>query len=106
MNISIRRSCGVMVGMLLCSAAFAQPQHAVPYPPIDDATGYKVVRGWPMEKLPDGAWGAMSSVAVGPDGNVWTFNRGKVPVQVFTPDGRLVKSWGEGMFKNPHTIRF
>jgi DNA-binding beta-propeller fold protein YncE len=25
---------------------------------------------------------------------------------VYTPDGRLVKSWGQGMFRNAHTIRF
>jgi len=37
----------------------------------------------------------MSSVALGPDGNVWTFNRGKIPVQVYTQDGRLVKYWGQ-----------
>jgi peptidylamidoglycolate lyase len=49
----------------------------------------------------------MSSVAIGPDGNVWTFNRGKIPVQVYTQDGRLVKYWGDGgLFRNPHTVRF
>ena len=37
----------------------------------------------------------MSSVAIGPDGNIWTFNRGKIPVQVFSPDGKLVKFWGQ-----------
>jgi len=85
---------------------FAQPQHPVPYPRIDNAIGYKVDPNWPMEKPAGGDWAAMSSVAVAPDGNVWTFNRGKIPVQVYTPQGKLVKSWGEGMFKNPHTIRF
>jgi hypothetical protein len=25
------------------------------------------------------------------DGNVWTFNCGKIPVQVYTQDARLVK---------------
>src|SRR5262249_41670614 len=87
-------------------AAFAQPQHAVPYPRIDNAVGYKVDAGWPLEKAAGGEWAAMSSVVVAPDGNVWTFNRGKIPVQVFTPEGKLVTSWGEGIFKNPHTIRF
>jgi sugar lactone lactonase YvrE len=48
----------------------------------------------------------MSSVALGPDGNIWTFNRGKIPIQVYSPQGKLVKFWGEGMFKNPHSIRF
>jgi len=48
----------------------------------------------------------MSSVAVAPDGNVWTFNRGKIPVQVYSTQGKLLKAWGEGMFTNAHTIRF
>jgi len=93
--------------MLLNSAgASGQPQHAVPYPRIDTASAYKVDPSWPLEKPPGGEWAAMSGMAVAPDGNVWTFNRGKIPVQIFTPQGKLVKAWGEGMFKNPHTIRF
>src|SRR5262245_65712375 len=84
-------------------AAFAQPQHAVPYPRIDNAVGYKVDPAWPSEKPPGGEWNAaMSSVAVAPDGNVWTFNRGKIPVRVYSPTGKLIKSWGEGMYNNPH----
>jgi hypothetical protein len=94
--------------VLCCAAAFAQtPQHNPAYPRIDNATGFKAVPDWPKEKPPGGEWtAAMSSVAVAPDGNIWTFNRGPVPVQVYSPDGRLVKAWGQGMFKNPHTVRF
>lgn len=90
--------------------AFAQPAapaHA--YPRIDDTLGYKADPSWPKEKPPAGGeWiSFMSSVAIGPDGNVWTFNRGKIPVQVYSQGGRLVKHWGQGgLFKNPHTIRF
>lgn len=101
----------LFVAMLLLSifglALAQQPQHDVPYPRVDNAIGYKVDPAWPKEKPPGGEWtAAMSSVAIAPDGNVWTFNRGKIPVQVYTPDGRLVRYWGDGMFKNPHTIRF
>jgi len=94
--------------MAMATAAVAQPApHLPPYPRIDDTLGYKVDPGWPKEKPAGGEWAAMSSVAVGPDGNVWTFNRGKIPIQVYTPDGALVKSWGQdGLFKNPHTVRF
>jgi len=91
------------------SIAFAQPAApAHPYPRIDDTLGYKADPSWPKEKPPGGEWiSFMSSVAIGPDGNVWTFNRGKIPVQVYTQDGQLVKYWGQGgLFKNPHTIRF
>jgi peptidylamidoglycolate lyase len=94
---------------LVAGAALAQPvPHMPPYPRVDDTLGYKVDANWPQEKPPGGEWtAAMSSIAVAPDGNVWTFNRGKIPVQVYTPEGKLVKSWGEGgLFKNPHTVRF
>lgn len=97
--------------LLLTSFAFGQPAPpAHPYPRVDDALGYKGVPNWPIDKPPAGGeWNApMSSVAIGPDGNVWTFNRGKIPVQVYSSDGRLVKAWGQepGLFKNPHTVRF
>jgi streptogramin lyase len=110
MQISIRvKLTGVVcLPLLLSAVASAQgPQHAVPYPRIETNVGYKVDPNWPLEKLPGGEWtAAMSSVAIAPDGNVWTFNRGRIPVQVYSPEGRLVKFWGEGMFKNPHTVRF
>jgi hypothetical protein len=100
----------VAPAFLFASLALAQPAPpAHPYPRIDGTFGYKADPDWPRDKPPAGGeWtAAMSSVAIGPDGNVWTFNRGKIPVQVYTQDGRLVKSWGQdGLFKNPHTIRF
>jgi len=95
--------------VLMPVAALAQTnqnQHAVPYPRIDNTIGYKVDPNWPSEKAPGAEWAAMSGLTVAPDGNVWTFNRGKIPVQVFSPEGKLLKYWGEGMFKNPHTVRF
>src|SRR5580692_4791414 len=102
---------GGVAGLFVASSlAFAQSAPtAHPYPRIDDTLGYKADPTWPQEKPPGGEWtAAMSSVALGPDGNVWTFNRGKIPVQVYTQDGRLVKYWGQetGLFKNPHTVRF
>src|SRR5437016_2513255 len=99
----------LLVGLFLTgNLAFAQPApHVPPYPRVEDTLGYKAVPDWPKEKAPGAEWGQMSSVAIGPDGNVWTFNRGKIPVQEFTPDGKLVTSWGQdGLFKNPHTVRF
>jgi peptidylamidoglycolate lyase len=96
--------------VLVAGIVFAQgAPPAQPYPRIENAIGYKLDPSWPKEKVtvPGGEWAAMSSVAIGPDGNVWTFNRGKIPVQVFSQDGKLVKYWNqEGLFKNPHTIRF
>jgi DNA-binding beta-propeller fold protein YncE len=98
---------GLLMGALMLASLAPAQNSTPPYPKIDNTVGYKVDASWPKERVPGGEWAAMSSVAVGPDGNVWTFNRGKIPVQVFTPDGKLMKYWGQdGLFKNPHTIRF
>src|SRR5262245_38725710 len=53
--------------------------------------------------------------AAGPDGEavgvacdskdrVYVFLRGPRPVQVFSPDGTLQATWGEGVFVRPHGI--
>jgi DNA-binding beta-propeller fold protein YncE len=84
----------------------AQATQFPDYPKIDLAVGYKWVQGWP-QKSPDAEWGAMASIAVDGTGNVWTFNRGNIPIQIYRPDGALVRMWGQGgVFRNPHQIRF
>jgi hypothetical protein len=97
----------MLMAMVAGSLAAQPAAHVPPYPRSENTIGYQVDSNWPQDRAPGGEWGAMSSVAIGPDGNVWTFNRGKIPVQVFTPGGKLVTSWGQdGLFKNPHTVRF
>src|SRR5450631_2370765 len=96
----MKLSIGLAGLSLAAGYALAQPASpAHPYPRTDDTLGYKADPDWPRDKPPAGGeWtAAMSSVALGPDGNVWTFNRGKIPVQVYTQDG---------LFRNPHTVRF
>jgi hypothetical protein len=91
------------------SGAAAQPAQATnfpDYPKVDLSVGFKLVDGWPQK--PAGVtWGAMASMTIDPSGNIWTFNRGKNPIQIFRPDGTFVRMWGEGgTFKNPHQLRF
>lgn len=77
------------------------------YPRINLAVGYEVDSGWPKAARDVVAnWGAMAGIAIAPGGEVWTFNRGKTPVQVFSPDGGPVRSWGQGEFDEPHQLRF
>jgi NHL repeat len=86
-------------------AAAAPKQASRPtYPRINLATGYDVISSWPTghKDLP---WGAVAGIAIGPDEQIWTFNRGPVPVQVFSPNGELLRSWGEGQFREPHQVR-
>jgi DNA-binding beta-propeller fold protein YncE len=65
---------------------------------------FEPVEGW--EKLPEG-WSFIdvAGVAVDARDNVYVFNRGEHPVAVFDRDGRLLRSFGEGLFsQRPHGI--
>ena len=85
--------------MTAAVCAFAQPNP------------YKTVDGW--LKLPEGReWGSSSAIDIDPDGKtIWVAERcganscaGKTqpPVLKFDSTGKLLKSFGEGMFIFPH----
>lgn len=68
-------------------------------------TRYAPVVGWPA--VPHGmSFREATSVAVGPDGRVYVFNRGQWPVMVFDTAGRFLDTWGAGEFVRPHGIAF
>ena len=45
-----------------------------------------------------------TSVAVDSSDHVYVFNRGTIPMIVFDTDGNLLRTWGEGVFANPHGV--
>jgi len=55
--------------------------------------------------LPDG-WYLKEATSVDVDSRdyVYVFNRGNHPVIVFDSEGNVVRSWGEGIFTNPHGV--
>jgi DNA-binding beta-propeller fold protein YncE len=60
------------------------------------------------DTMPDGfKFGRVSAVTTDADNNVYVFQRGAKadPVVVFDASGRYLRSWGKGMFGNPHGIR-
>lgn len=63
----------------------------------------------PEETMPaNWRFGRVSAVATSPDaGEVYVFQRGKHadPVVVFDAKGKYLRSWGKGLFGNPHAIR-
>jgi len=73
---------------------------------------YRTVESW--FKLPDGRmWGSTSAVEVDRDGNLWVAERcganscagSNLPsILKFDASGKLLKSFGEGMFVFPHGI--
>ena len=82
--------------------------------PVNDRPNpYRPVEGW--AKLPAGrVWGAVSAVDIAPDGrSIWVVERcGGVgcagsalpPILEFDESGTLVRSFGAGMFLQPHGL--
>src|ERR1022692_918244 len=80
--------------------------------PNSQPNPYRTVEHW--FTLPEGrTMGSTSSVFVAPNGHVWVADRCGVnscvgsnlaPVLEFDPSGKLLKSWGAGMFVFPHSL--
>ena len=99
----------VLLSMTLISAVgnlSAQPQPPPPgvdYPRVNLSIGYQLDATWPRQRS-DYAWEAMAGIAVDARGLIWTLNRGEMPVQVYSTDGKLVRQWGRGLFHSPHQL--
>src|SRR5437879_11955122 len=60
------------------------------------------------DTMPDGwKFGRVSAVATDSAGRVFVFHRGPRadPIVVFDAKGKFLRSWGRGMFSNPHGLR-
>ena len=79
--------------------------------PINDRPNpYRTARDWAQP--PGGAkWAAVTAVEVAPDGSIYVIHRcnanscaGRTepPILKFDPSGKLLESWGSGMFVFPH----
>jgi len=85
---------------------------AIGYAQADLPNPYRTVENW--FKLSDGRmWGSTSAVEIDRDGNLWVAERcganscagSNLPsILKFDPSGKLLKSFGEGMFVFPHGI--
>lgn len=102
----------VIVAVLALSADKAFTQGNV-QPVSDPPNPYQTIEGW--AKMPEGrAWGSTSAVDIAPDGkSIWVAERcggnscagSDLPVVLkFDETGKLIKSFGAGMFIFPHGI--
>lgn len=66
---------------------------------------YDVDPSWPDQPDSVAPFGWVSGIAIDGQGQIWVFNRGADPVQVYTTEGRFVRTWGRGDFSDPHQIR-
>jgi len=69
------------------------------------ASPYTVVPGWGQLTAPL-KWGEVPNVAIDPKGTVFVFTRTEPPVVVLSAAGKVLRTWGQGMFVWPHGIRF
>jgi hypothetical protein len=66
---------------------------------------YKVHEDW--AHVPESVDMKPAAVAVGPQDRVYCFNRvAEHPVVIFDREGNFQGSWGAGLFRFPHAIRF
>ena len=104
--------------------AYAQERTDAPAPKPTLPNPYRLVPDWPTlpasMKGPNGhKWGEVIRVHVARNGNIWVFhrcfndrpagdatclNRGEAnpPILEFNPAGRLLRSFGVGLFAHPH----
>ena len=62
---------------------------------------YRVAEGWPQ--LPSNMkFGGVISTDVDARGNIWVFHRNDPTILQFASSGQLLKSFGAGMFVQPH----
>jgi len=92
------------------SASFANAQAVAPQ--NSHPNPYRTIENW--AKLPEGrAWGSTASVDVDAHDNIWVAERcgantcegsNLAPILEFDPSGKLLKSFGAGMFLFPHGL--
>ena len=95
---------------VIALAAFAKAFVQAEAAPNSQPNPYRTIDNW--EKLPEGrTWGSSSAIDIGPDGSIWIAERcgantcagsNLAPVLKFDSSGKLLKSFGEGLFVFPH----
>lgn len=95
-----------VLGVVFAIAASGLALHAAEqpnYPRINTATDYVVDAHWPR-KPAQIAWGHVPGIAVDRNDQVYVFNRAKPAVQVYSTDGKLLRTWGDEV-KEAHHIK-
>ena len=113
--------CLVIMAAVAAGGAVAQAQQPAYPKPSELPNPYRLVEGWPSlpQSMNGGRWGEVIRVHVARTGNIWVFhrcfntvppgsavciNRGAAnpPILEFDPAGRLLRSFGAGLFAYPH----
>lgn len=83
------------------SRAAGNPGHAI----VPTIVEYDVDPAWPQRPENVQPFGWVSGIDIDDDGQIWIFNKGADPVQVYRADGSFVRTWGKDRFASPHQLR-
>src|SRR5258706_3804007 len=96
--------------LILTSLSVALLPQAAVSPRNDLPQPYQTTRDW--GQLPAGVkWAAVTAIEPAPDGSIYVIHRcfansckdrAEAPILKYDASGRLLKTWGEGMFVFPH----
>src|SRR5262245_54891812 len=104
-TISITLVSALLISCLSWAFSSKAQDKGPPYPRVSLATWYEVDPQWPQR--PDGVhWGHVPGIAVDAKDQVWVYTRAIPPVQVYTTDGKFVRSWGQDDIMTAHHIKF
>jgi DNA-binding beta-propeller fold protein YncE len=93
---------------LIAMTATPQPQGWYPHEGGDLKYRVQIRFGKEPDSMPEGwEFGRVSAVATDSAGRVFVFHRNlKIdPLVVFDASGKYLRSWGKGVFSNPHAVR-
>src|ERR1044071_499638 len=103
------RTIAGVLGLLVAFSALALAQGSTA-PRNDLPQPYTTTRDW--GQLPPGVkWAAVTAVEPAPDGSIYVIHRcfanscagrSEAPILKYDKNGKLLKTWGEGMFVFPH----
>jgi sugar lactone lactonase YvrE len=98
-----RRTSLVFQTVVIALIAACSPIHAAAADDSSLPNPYRPVENW--AQLPAGVqWGQVISVVPDAHGNIWVFHRSEPPVLEFDASGKILQSFGAGMFVQPHAL--
>jgi DNA-binding beta-propeller fold protein YncE len=96
-------------GVSIAGSALAQSRSAAPRNDLPQP--YRTTRDWGQLPAGTAKWAAVTAVEAAPDGSIYVVhrcaanscvNRPEPPILKLDANGKLLKSWGAGMFIFPH----